>query len=293
MSQLIGVLLLVITISAGLYLASNQGNIFDFKFESPIRPRLYLPSPSKFLPVPKSVPAPVPSLTVPLPSPTPPSSVSGGGAVIANPKPVRISWVRPGSPYSGLTEVALSANLSENEQVNITGWTVQAKGGSFFIPQAQEVYSSTGIEGDIFLKSGHRVSFYSGRGLKGNFRLNKCMGYLEDASPFNPSLPRNCPYISRFQTGDFSGACQDYIASLWSCQNPAANPPVPLTDFRCHDFLRTLNYVGCVDRYRRDADFPSSEWRIWLDNQINIFDPLHDKVKLIDLYGKVADEYIY
>jgi hypothetical protein len=48
-----------------------------------------------------------------------------------------------------------------------------------------------------------------------------------------------------------------------------------------------------VAKYRNDLDFSTNEWRLWAGNQINIFDSTHDKVQLIDKFGKVVDEYTY
>ena len=61
-----------------------------------------------------------------------------------------------------------------------------------------------------------------------------------------------------------------------------ANPPVPFDDNACHEFLRKLNYVGCVEKYGTDKDFLSRDWMVWMGDQMNIFDFVHDKVQLLD-----------
>lgn len=269
-SQFIGVIFLVLAVAGGVYVASHYNGLINLKIPIPVIVNR-LPASSK-----------------PLSGNNKYISYTGNNSnsVLENQKPVKIGYIRS-------LEVSLYANLVKGESVNITGWTIKSNKGSFAVPQAQEVYSFGGAQGNINLQSGDKVSFYPTNGPKGNFRLNKCTGYIEEISPFTPSLPKTCPYISRSEINGFSGACQEYALSLRSCQEPSANPPIPFNDDACRNFLRKLNYVGCVEKYGKDSDFLSSDWRVWLGSQLNIFDPLHDKVQLLDRFGKVVDEYVY
>ena len=268
---------MVLAVAVGLYAVTNYQGLLQLK----------IPIPLSFQPLPLSPRSGLAPLS------TESASYFSPVSEKTSEKTARILSVRTPSSFSSYAEVVVWSNTSGNETVNVTGWTVKSNKGSFAIPQAQEEYSFGGSPSDIRLGSGNRVAIYSLEAIKGNFRLNKCLGYIEDVSPFLPALPRTCLYISRSEVNHLSGACQDYVLSLRTCQQPAANPPVPVDDSNCHDFLRKLNYVGCVEKYRRDADFLSSEWRVWLGNQANIFDPLHDKIQLIDKTGKVVDEYTY
>lgn len=243
---------------------------------------------------------PVPSILRPGFAPTSPGSrgtvadfPTASTTREATRRAVRVSSVMPASGFGDSVEIALSADLSSGEMVNITGWTIKSNKGFFKIPKAQEAYSFDRIETDIWLKNGERVRIFSGVSTKGNFRLNKCTGYLENTSPSTPSLPRNCPAVNRDEISGFSGACQDYISSLNSCENPLLNPPVPLDDNACHEFLRQLNYVGCVERYGKDSDFLSSEWRVWVGNEMRVMDSRHDKIQLLDARKSLIDEYVY
>lgn len=206
---------------------------------------------------------------------------------------VRISFVRPMNSFRSYTELSLYANLNKDEKVNISGWTIKTNKDSFKIPQAQDIYDSAGAEEDIILRSGEKVLMYSLPKLRGNFRLNKCIGYIEDAAPLTPSLSQSCPEISRSEIASLSGLCQNYIRSLSSCENPSANPPVPFNDSACHDFLSKLNYAGCVAKYKNDAGFRLKEWRLWLGPSMNIFDGFHDKVQIFDGNGSLISEYVY
>lgn len=211
----------------------------------------------------------------------------------SNQSSVRIGSIRQPDDFNPVLEVDLEAGFSSGQTIDITGWTVRGRNGQFQIPQAQEVYSFSGSAGDILLQSGDTVRLYSGDAVKGNFRMNKCMGYLQEAVAFTPALPENCPVASRSEIDGFSSQCQDYITSLHTCEIPSSNPPVPLDDAACHDYLSKLNYAGCVDQHGKDWDFKSPEWWVWMGDRINIFDPVHDKVQLLDKSGKVMDEYVY
>ncbi len=78
---------------------------------------------------------------------------------------------------------------------------------------------------------------------------------------------------------------------------PPSNPPVFYSDTQCYDVLSTINYQGCYEKNHAGKNFLSNEWWIWLGKysqpQVNIFDPLHDRVLLFDANGKLVDEYIY
>ena len=270
MAKYFGLILLIAAVASVLYLISNADNLLNSKFNIP---GLKLPSVS------------LPEFT---------SLPKASDTSISTQKLVRINSLRGANSYNSYTELTISADLPQDEAIDITGWKVRGNNESFFtVPQAKEVYSFGGLEGDIKLRNGDLVHFYSGFGPKGNFHLNKCMGYIEEFTNFVPSFPKICPYISRSEIQSFSGSCQDYLLSLNACENPLANPPVPFEDNACHAFLSKLNYVGCVEKYQGDGDFLSRDWMVWMGNQMDIFDFTHDKIQLLDKSGNVVDEYVY
>jgi hypothetical protein len=190
--------------------------------------------------------------------------------------------------------ITLSSSLPPDEKISITGWRIKSNLETILIPQTIEVYDPSGFSSsvDIIFKAYQTVSFYSSFSPIGqNFRLNKCIGYLEEIYDFSPPLPRNCPYINRAEISGLSGTCQNYILSLSSCQMPAPNPPISPNDEACWAYLNTLNYRGCFDRYRRDTDFLSSEWKVWM-GRINL-DSSHDRLLLFDKNNLLVDEYSY
>ena len=276
-SQFIGLILLILAVATGLYAVNNYSDLLNLRIEVPVTVQ------------PISVDsAPDFEYEVEFPA------KEDIEPIFESRKPaVRIDSIRQPNTFNRYLTFRLSATLPADQTIDITGWKVKSNQGSFTIPQAQEIYSFGGTQDDIRLRNRDQVYIYSSTATKGNFRINKCLGYIEDRAPFIPSIPKSCPRISRSEISNFGGECQDYLLSLRSCENPSANPPVPLNEAACHRFLRDLNYVGCVEKYRNDTNFLNNEWWIWMGGQIKIFDPAHDKVQLLDTEGNLVDEYSY
>ena len=203
---------------------------------------------------------------------------------------VKISSVSAGS-LTSRGYVRLSANFSEDILLNITGWTLRAERGSQIVPSAVSVYDPSGLaqENSIFLAKGEYLIMYTNTSAIGiNFRLNKCMGYLENNQNFSPALPMSCPNpVYDFNMASVTGACQDYMRFLSSCRLPRSSPPVPNTDYACREYLSQIHMKGCYDRHRSDADFLSREWRAWTGRVF--LDSRHDTVHLLDGDGKLVD----
>ncbi len=215
-------------------------------------------------------------------------------------KSVRITTV--GGGYGGgFSEIALVGD-SETPVV-LDGWKLRSESDIIVIPKAVEYYrGSVGGEKNITLRKGDRVSLYSNSGaIFGGFRVNKCMGYLTKAYNFIPSFYAGCPAvqerITQQKLGEFSSTCIAYVRSLSSCDTPPADPPVPVFDYACRQFLRTLNYDTCVERFGNDGNFLSNDWKVWLGGVTggsrNIVNSRHDKIQLIAGDGTIVDEYIY
>jgi|SRR3989344_6258716 len=196
------------------------------------------------------------------------------------------------------TTITVYSRLSKEENINITGWRIKSNRRELTIPQAVGVYEPSGAapEGDIILSGNEYVYIYSTRSPIGrNFRLNKCTGYLENTSDFEPALPRSCPTVKKEEISHLSGQCQSYIFSLGVCQPPNLDTynSLPGTDQgnECRAFLSNINFNSCFTKYSRDSDFLSNQWRVWVNQ--NILDSQHDRLLLFDKEGKVVDDYIY
>lgn len=196
-------------------------------------------------------------------------------------------------------EIELTVSIPDGMRVNMTGWRVESRNGAFVVPRANEVLTSYDYEsnGTLSVRRGDRVRIFS-RGSPNsiNFRLNKCTGYFPG---FIPALPRECPYLyrNRGELSNYSGRCQDYVLSLSRCELPASQPPIQFSDNQCLDLLRTANYQNCFDAHRGELDFLGNEWRVYLGTpsnpQKNIFDPLHDRVRVFDGEAKLVAQYLY
>ena len=200
------------------------------------------------------------------------------------------------------SEFKVYSGLSNDEKVNVTGWRIRTNHGEIIIPQAINVYEPSGLapQGDIVLSANNYVSTYiSNSPINRNFRLNKCIGYLQNDYIFFPSLPQNCPTPSRSDISYLSGQCQSYVLSLWGCKVPDKSFGSFYTliggsskgDVDCRAFLDTINQKGCFQKHRLDDDFLSNDWRVWIRQYI--LDSQHDRVLLFDKQGLLVGEYTY
>ncbi|MFA5870696.1 MAG: hypothetical protein WC842_02315 [Candidatus Paceibacterota bacterium] len=215
-------------------------------------------------------------------------------------KQVRITGVNPPDFFGDVTSELTISSDNLKSPVMITGWNIRANlGGSVEIPRAVSDFSPYGgnTEGDIILAPGEYVRMYSWKSANGkNFRLNKCMGFLNQQISFSPSLPNDCPSIAQDKRIiTFTGACQDFLRSLPSCRLPSENDLNRYTgtnDIECRRIADQYTFGNCYDTNRFKSDFYSKEWRVWMNGGMR-FDPKHDRLILFDKQGLVVDEYVY
>jgi hypothetical protein len=206
---------------------------------------------------------------------------------------IRLESISAGTSYSYGT-IALDASLNANENVDITGWQIKTQNGQEYIPQAINLYDPSGLTSptDIVMHNNDAVSLYSSSAPI-NLRLNECIGYISHMVNSDPALPTNCPYVDRSAIQNFTGACQDYIESLNSCQQPnMSSPNIPRTDYACQDYLENnFNYRSCFTSHLSDPNFLSNQVWVWTGS--NVVDQYHDVVKLFDKNGLLVDLYSY
>ncbi len=210
---------------------------------------------------------------------------------------VRIDWAMPGYGSSP-SRISVSAyGLKEGERVDVTGWLLKGGSGSQYLPQAVNRYDPSGFspDSDIYLSNWDQLTLYGAPSAVGrNLRLNKCIGYLDIARQFNPSLPMSCAAPQdAWSLTDVSASCRNYMQGLAGCQLPAANPPIPLNDYRCREYLNNWNYAGCFAKHQADPDFQSREIWAWTGYGRQFFDPVHDRILLLDRAGKLVAERSY
>lgn len=207
---------------------------------------------------------------------------------------VRVAGVSAASVYSYGT-ITLDAYLNNaTDSIDVTGWTIKARNGNEYVPQAVNLYDPTGLApaSDILLKSGDVLYMYSSSA-PFNLRLNECTGYMAHVADFVPALPLTCPYIEQSQIATLSDACQQYINSIGSCQGAyTSNMAVPQDDYSCQEYLNeNFTYRSCFDAHSQDANFLSNQ--VWAWTGSNIIDQYHDNIVLLDKNGLLVDEYTY
>ncbi|MDE1944604.1 MAG: hypothetical protein KGH97_03890 [Patescibacteria group bacterium] len=250
-----------------------------------------------------------------------PTSISGR-ANSGTPAPILVGTVPFGevSPYRGLVSinhsvsgagstdpgneyVQISVAQNAGVPVDLTGWTLEseATGKAVVIPKGTDVPMSGIVNPaqDIVLLPGERAIVVTGQSPIGaSFRENKCIGYFSTFQHFSPSLPNNCPTPSNELLAFYGSgyirdaACIDYVNKIPRCQ-VTLTPPVNTTS-ACQAFLiKYLNYNGCVDAHRNDADFKGNTWRIYLGRTASMWRTKYEVVKLLDASGKTVDAFSY
>jgi hypothetical protein len=232
-----------------------------------------------------------------------------GGTTFGTPSPYRgkvvmnhyvsgAGSINPNSEYIQL-RVAQDAGIP----VDISEWTLvsEASGSVMNIPKGTEVPTSGVVNAaqDIVLQPGEQALVISGRSPIGaSFRENKCIGYFSTFQTFSPPLPQNCPMpsdeLSRFYGPDYirDAACIDYVNRLSRCQ-VVLSPPNTVSG-SCQSFLvKYLNYNGCLDAHKSDADFMGDAWHIYLGRTTPMWRTQHEIVKLLDINGKTVDAFSY
>jgi hypothetical protein len=212
-----------------------------------------------------------------------------------------VSGAGSADPKNEYIEISISQDAGM--PVDLSEWTLSsdASGSSTRIPKGTEVPTSGIINAaqDIILPPGTRAIIVSGQSPIGaSFRENKCIGYFSTFQNFYPPLPQTCPAPST-ELASFYGAgyirdaaCIDYVNKLSRCQ-VALSPPVSASGV-CQNFLvKYLNYNGCVDAHKNDADFKGDTWRIYLGRTSSMWRTRNEIVKLLDVNGKTVDAFSY
>lgn len=217
------------------------------------------------------------------------------------------------SPYYGKVEINrvypkekkfdqdyLILRSNDRGVVNISGWKIRNKNNeTFVIPRAAEKLSGSFANSqkiDIVLNYGGKV-IVSARPntIQGNFRVNKCVGYLGETSEFYPKLSRDCPVPAKSKYSGLKKTCREFIDDLSRCEisDYSKNYDVA-ADSQCTAFLNdNFNYSQCFKKYSLDVDFLADEWRLFMAKTKDFFDDGEDKIILMDNNGLLVDEYSY
>jgi len=211
-------------------------------------------------------------------------SVSGGGTGAEDPD-----------------EEYVTLRATGDQSVDITGWRIAsgASGKSERIPEGAALPRSGRVNdtGRIVLAPGDEAIVVTGESPNGvSFKENMCVGYLGHNQDFYPSLQSSCPApydeFDRFFSGNElrDDKCYELMQSSPSCKTPRSSGVSSACDRLIDEYL---DYNGCVEHHRYDVGFAGRTWRIYLEEDREMWKPTRDAVKLLDADGKTVDLYTY
>lgn len=218
---------------------------------------------------------------------------------------VKMSNVRAPDIYANPTLITLNTYLGSSENINITGWKLEAKKGYLLLPQAMGTYNpliTTVQFQDIIVKQNDTIYISSESNPLGgkdwNFRVNKCMGYLDNATKFPIPISVNCPRPQGETLPLYLGTrCKEYIATLGACQQPTDTGMQSYDVFKdsnCLNYVNsTFNYTGCYAKYYQTANFWENQWNIYLNRTDREIMTDCDTIYLRDKNDLLIDKYIY
>lgn len=271
--QVIGLILLVAAVATALYVSTNYAQLSNLHFNLPsLRAVDY-----------------VPGVTL--------NDYAGNQqqqqpSIQTASSPLSVTSIKP--PTAGdYGEIVLQADWNiPAEGIDIKGWKIGSLSSDFDLPGAQEVYTFGGSSAKLVVHPGDEVHLFSGTSPRGNFRINKCIGYFAEFGEFVPPLEQKCPIPTYEETNYLSKECQSYVSTLAACETPK-NIPVSVDDISCRDYLNGINYEGCVSRHRGDPDFSDRAIWVWVGDNLRFFNPNGDIIKIYDRSGKLVSQYRY
>jgi len=204
--------------------------------------------------------------------------------------------------------LAIKANSRNAAPIPITGWRVVSAipqrdgtiseayiGNASALPAVGEVNPVYGVTlepgGEAFLVTGASPFGVS-------FKVNICSGYLSQFQEYTPSLARSCPKpIAELQfakqTIPYLNACDEYVKKLPVCKATFVHTPKEYGT-ECDQFVKNeLTYNGCIENHRYRPQFYSKEWRIFFNEQYELWRNKRDIIKLLDNEGKTVDMFSY
>lgn len=236
--------------------------------------------------------------------------------------------------------IEIRADYGNKVPVNISGWTLKNGGDSRTydsygqivkgqsnhsrLPfRAVNIWTSVGNKQVVPIKlaanerayivSGSPMSYGSPYNVQDSFRVNKCMGYIEnlDNYRFTPNLSTNCPSPANDPTlPDLPEQCYNQLRSMGSCRtidftikdawcrlhvnDSARYDPLCNMPTYCKNIIQThYTYESCVRDHQDDKDFYQPEWRLYLGSVWELWARRNETISLYDENGKLVDQVKY
>ncbi len=196
--------------------------------------------------------------------------------------------------------ITLNTDLEKGEEINITGWQIKGRTGSFTIPQGIEKYNpyyNPVPTKSIFVKRGDKI-YLSGAsnpfGRGRNFRPNKCLGYFTNYRDFPISLPKECPRPTEEEIYHLEPCCQEFIFDSKTCEIPDYSSSFTISsNSECVSYINeNFNYGGCFRNYSQDEDFIMENWHIYMNKDWVVSNGC-DTLYLRDQNNLFIDKYTY
>ena len=193
--------------------------------------------------------------------------------------------------------IEISVLSTNNDPVDITGWKIK---GAI---DPEERIIDTGVydfyqgkvndEKHILIYPGEKALIIPGESPVGvSFKLNKCIGYLEQFQDFSPHLPQNCPQFG-LDGNDTEPICGQFIRSIPRCNAYVKDFPLQVSQSCSQLINRRLNYNSCVSEHFTDTDFKTAEWRVYLGGREAFGSENGDIVSIFDAKGNLIDSIFY
>ena len=210
----------------------------------------------------------------------------------------RVSGIRESNPDREHFIILVSNNVIN--PVIVTDWKIfdrQVK-RSYRFPAGVKVLGSNEVSSPVAVQAGDTVVVSSGGSPVGvSFLVNKCSGYRSQFKKFVPTIKTACPEPIREFSQDGTVPISDVICYETVSNLPICTAAAPLpsgTSKECRVFLKeVLNEKGCVKRHRNDADFLSSEWRLFLDSEVGLWKNRDNVLYLLDENDLLVATLIY
>ena len=194
--------------------------------------------------------------------------------------------------------IEIKASPVNEKFILLTGWLLKNKKGETvkigkgsYLPYPATINSQQ----IIFLKPGEKAYITTGESPIGtSFRVNKCMGYLEEFQNFYPPLAKECPLASEGPIPDhLDGNCLDFINKIPRCETVTDDTLSEISG-ACRKYVtQEINYRACVQNHKSDPDFYGKEWRIYLGKNKELWNNNEETVLLLDKNGKTIDWQTY
>jgi len=209
-------------------------------------------------------------------------------------------------------------NGRDQKFYNISGTETRGQSVSVRIPALGVVkynpyLPATNIQSPITLADREKAVIITGQVptladfvIRDNFKLNRCLGYLEDKTSyrFSPTIRDNCPRSEEFPGVDnLSDTCAKFASSVRACHEPketydpeegyCLDRNCSLNSF-CKGFVQqTFNFQSCFNTFSRDADFVGDEWRIFLGRTWELWESRREVITLYDASGRLVHQIEY